>query len=89
MPPAYQGRLRHARDHEPSASCCSAAYGAELILTPGPDGMGGAIKKAQELAESDSRYFIPQQLENSANPEVHRSTTAEEIWADTDGQIRR
>ncbi|GBG03070.1 O-acetylserine sulfhydrylase [Azospira sp. I13] len=63
------------------------AYGAELILTPGPDGMGGAIKKAQELAESDSRYFIPQQFENPANPEVHRSTTAEEIWADTDGQV--
>lgn len=63
------------------------AYGAELILTPGPEGMGGAIKKAQELAESDSRYFIPQQFENPANPEVHRSTTAEEIWADTDGQV--
>lgn len=63
------------------------AYGAELILTPGPDGMGGAIKKAQELAESDSRYFIPQQFENPANPEIHRSTTAEEIWADTDGQV--
>ena len=63
------------------------AYGAELILTPGPEGMGGAIKKAQELAESDSRYFIPQQFENPANPEVHRNTTAEEIWADTDGQV--
>ncbi len=63
------------------------AYGAELILTPGPEGMGGANKKAQELAESDSRYFIPQQFENPANPEVHRNTTAEEIWADTDGQV--
>lgn len=63
------------------------AYGAELILTPGPEGMGGAIKKAQELAESDSRYFIPQQFENPANPEVHRNTTAEEIWDDTDGQV--
>ncbi|MFZ5581884.1 MAG: cysteine synthase A [Pseudomonadota bacterium] len=63
------------------------AYGAELILTPGPEGMGGAIKKAQELAESDSRYFIPQQFENPANPEVHRNTTAEEIWADTNGQV--
>lgn len=63
------------------------AYGAELILTPGPEGMGGAIKKAQELAEADSRYLIPQQFENPANPEVHRQTTAEEIWRDTDGQV--
>ena len=63
------------------------AYGAELILTPGPDGMGGAINKATELAASDSRYFIPQQFENPANPAVHRSTTAEEIWRDTDGQV--
>jgi len=63
------------------------AYGAELILTPGPDGMGGAIAKAAALAESDSRYFVPQQFENPANPEVHRNTTAEEIWRDTDGQV--
>jgi cysteine synthase A len=63
------------------------AYGAELILTPGPDGMGGAIKKAQELAAADSRYFIPQQFENPANPEIHRTTTAEEIWRDTDGKV--
>jgi cysteine synthase A len=63
------------------------AYGAELILTPGPDGMGGAIKKAQELAAADPRYFIPQQFENPANPEVHRKTTAEEIWRDTDGKV--
>ena len=63
------------------------AYGAELILTPGPDGMGGAIKKAQELAAADSRYFIPQQFENPANPEIHRATTAEEIWRDTDGKV--
>jgi len=63
------------------------AYGADLILTPGPDGMGGAIKKAQELAASDSRYFIPQQFENPANPEIHRNTTAEEIWKDTDGKV--
>ncbi len=63
------------------------AYGAELILTPGPLGMGGAIEKAQELAASDSRYFIPQQFENPANPEVHRKTTAEELWRDTDGRI--
>ena len=63
------------------------AYGAELFLTPGPDGMNGAIKKALELAAADSRYFIPQQFENPANPEIHRKTTAEEIWRDTDGKI--
>ncbi|NMG33091.1 cysteine synthase A [Azoarcus sp. TTM-91] len=63
------------------------AYGAELILTPGPDGMGGAIAKARALAEADPRYFIPQQFENPANPEIHRNTTAEEIWRDTDGQV--
>jgi len=63
------------------------AYGAELILTPGPDGMGGAIAKAKALAESDSRYFIPQQFENPANPEIHRTTTAEEVWRDTDGKV--
>lgn len=63
------------------------AYGAELILTPGPEGMGGAIAKAQALAAADSRYFIPQQFENPANPAIHRATTAEEIWADTDGQV--
>jgi cysteine synthase len=63
------------------------AYGAELILTPGPEGMGGAIKKAEELAASDARYFVPQQFENPANPEVHRKTTAEEIWRDTDGAV--
>jgi cysteine synthase A len=63
------------------------AYGADLILTPGPEGMAGCIKKVQELAASDPRYFIPQQFENPANPEVHRKTTAEEIWRDTDGRI--
>jgi cysteine synthase len=63
------------------------AYGAELILTPGPDGMTGAIKKARELAAGDARYFIPQQFENPANPEIHRKTTAEEIWRDTDGMV--
>ena len=63
------------------------AYGAELILTPGPDGMGGAIRKAEELAASDPRYLIPQQFANAANPEIHRKTTAEEIWKDTDGQV--
>jgi cysteine synthase A len=62
-------------------------YGAELFLTPGPDGMAGAIAKANELAASDSRYFIPQQFENPANPQVHRVTTAEEIWNDTEGAV--
>ena len=62
------------------------AYGAELVLTPGPERMPGAIKKAEEMAAADSRYFIPQQFENPANPEVHRRTTAEEIWRDTDGK---
>jgi cysteine synthase A len=63
------------------------AYGAELILTPGPEGMPGAIAKAEELAKSDPRYFIPQQFENPANPAIHRATTAEEIWNDTDGKV--
>lgn len=62
------------------------AYGAELILTPGSEGMAGAIRKAEELAASDERYFIPQQFQNPANPEIHRRTTAEEIWRDTDGE---
>ena len=63
------------------------AYGAELILTPGPDGMGGAIRKAEELAAANPNYFMPQQFKNPANPEIHRNTTAEELWRDTDGQI--
>lgn len=62
------------------------AYGAELILTPGPDGISGAIRKAEELVASDPRYFMPQQFKNPANPEIHRTTTAEEIWRDTDGK---
>jgi cysteine synthase A len=62
------------------------ALGAEIILTPGPEGMGGAIKRAEDLAKSDPRYFIPQQFNNPANPDVHRRTTAEEIWKDTDGR---
>jgi cysteine synthase A len=62
-------------------------YGAELILTPGPAGMPGAIRKAEEMAAADPRYFIPQQFQNPANPEIHRKTTAEEIWRDTDGKV--
>ena len=64
------------------------AYGAELVLTPGPDGMAGAIRKAEEIAASDPRrHFIPQQFQNPANPEIHRKTTAEEIWRDTNGIV--
>jgi cysteine synthase A len=62
------------------------AYGAELILTPGSEGMVGAIRRAEEMVASDPRYLMPQQFNNPANPEVHRRTTAEEIWRDTDGQ---
>jgi cysteine synthase A len=63
------------------------AYGAELVLTPGKDGMPGAIAKAEELAKTDQRYFVPQQFENPANPAIHRATTAEEVWTQTDGKI--
>ena len=64
------------------------AFGAELILTPGPEGMGGAIRKAEQMVASDPvTYFMPQQFENPANPEVHRQTTAKEIWDDTDGKV--
>ncbi len=63
------------------------AYGAQLILTPGSEGMNGAIAKAVELKMQDPNVFIPQQFENPANPEIHRQTTAEEIWRDTDGQV--
>ena len=62
------------------------AYGAALVLTPGSEGMLGAIRKAEEMAAADPRYFIPQQFKNPANPEIHRRTTAEEIWRDTDGK---
>lgn len=63
------------------------AFGAEIVLTPGADGMAGAIAKAEQLAKNDQRYFIPQQFENPANPAIHRTTTAEEIWRDTDGRV--
>lgn len=63
------------------------AYGADLILTPGPDGMPGAIKKAEEMAAADARYVITQQFDNPANPEIHRKTTAQEIWRDTEGKV--
>ena len=63
------------------------ALGADLILTPGPDGMPGAIARAEELAKNDGTYFMPQQFENPANPAIHRATTAEEVWRDTDGAV--
>jgi cysteine synthase A len=63
------------------------ALGAELILTPGAEGMPGAVRKAEELAAQDPHYLIPQQFRNPANPEIHRRTTAEEIWRDTDGKV--
>ncbi|MDO4223694.1 MAG: pyridoxal-phosphate dependent enzyme, partial [Acinetobacter sp.] len=63
------------------------AYGAELVLTPAAEGMGGAIAKANALVNDNPNYFMPRQFENAANPEVHRNTTAEEIWRDTDGEV--
>ncbi len=63
------------------------ALGAELVLTPAAEGMPGAVRKAEELVAANKNYFMPQQFKNPANPEVHRKTTAEEIWRDTDGQI--
>lgn len=64
------------------------AYGAQLILTPGAEGMGGAIRKAEEMAAAEpDRYYLPQQFKNPANPDIHRKTTAEEIWRDTDGKV--
>ncbi|MBI9048046.1 MAG: cysteine synthase A [Anaerolineaceae bacterium] len=63
------------------------AFGAEVILTPGSEGMAGAINKAQELVALDARYYMPQQFMNPANPEIHRQTTAQEIWRDTDGEV--
>jgi cysteine synthase A len=62
-------------------------FGAEVILTPGNEGMTGAVKLAEEMASRDPRYFIPQQFKNPSNPEIHRKTTALEIWEDTDGHV--
>ncbi len=62
-------------------------YGAELVLTPGPDGMAGAIDRATEIAKGDGDFYMPQQFENPANPAIHATTTAEEIWSDTDGEV--
>ncbi len=63
------------------------ALGAELVLTPGPEGMKGAIQKADELHAAQANSFLPQQFKNPANPEIHRTTTAEEIWRDSDGKV--
>ena len=64
-----------------------SALGAKVVLTPGAEGMKGAIRRAEELAAEHGKAFIPQQFKNPANPAIHRTTTAEEIWADTDGQV--
>jgi len=64
-----------------------AVFGAELVLTPGAEGMSGAIRKAEQLQAEHPNYFMPQQFRNPANPGIHRETTAEEIWADTDGEV--
>ena len=64
-----------------------SVFGAELVLTPGAEGMPGAIRKAEQLVAENSDYFMPQQFKNLANPEIHRVTTAEEIWRDTDGRV--
>jgi cysteine synthase A len=63
------------------------AFGAQIILTPGREGMSGAVRRAEELAKSDKRYFVLQQFENPANPDIHRRATAQEIWRDTDGKV--
>ena len=64
-----------------------AVFGAELVLTPGREGMPGAVRKAEELIANNPNYFMPQQFKNPANPQIHRQTTAEEIWEDTDGRV--
>ena len=64
-----------------------AVFGAELVLTPGAEGMPGAVRKAEELVAANANYLMPQQFKNPANPQIHRETTAEEIWEDTEGRV--
>jgi cysteine synthase A len=64
-----------------------SAFGAEIVLTPGSEGMSGAVRKAEDLMKNNRRFFMPQQFKNPANPDIHRSTTAKEIWDDTDGEV--
>jgi cysteine synthase A len=64
-----------------------SVFGAELVLTPGVEGMVGAVKRAEQLVAENPNYFMPQQFNNPANPEIHRLTTAEEIWRDTEGEV--
>ena len=82
-----QTRRHTPREHELGTPSHAQSAGAELVLTPAAEGMPGAIRKAEELLGQNKNYFMPQQFKNPANPEVHRKTTAEEIWKDTDGQV--
>ena len=84
----YQARPHHARDDEHRApQAARRVRRRSSCSTPGAEGMKGAIKRAEEMAAKDPRYLILQQFENPANPDIHRRTTAEEIWRDTDGQV--
>ncbi len=85
--PRHPPRPRHARDHVGERRKMLALLGAELVLTEGPKGMKGAVAKAEELAAANPNAIIPQQFKNPANPEIHRHTTAEEIWNDTQGGV--
>ncbi|VXC48111.1 cysteine synthase A [Massilia sp. 9I] len=84
---AYRCRLVMPETMSNERRMLLRAYGAELVLTPGSEGMLGAIRRAEELVASDPNCFMPQQFNNPANPEIHRNTTAEEIWRDTDGKV--
>ena len=83
----YKLIAHHARDHEPGAAPAAARLRRRAGPHAGRRGHAGRIKKAEELAAGDQRYFMPQQFKNPANPEIHRKTTAEEIWRDTDGKV--
>lgn len=83
----YKLALTMPEDMSQERRLILAALGVTLVLTPVDEGMTGAVERAQRMAEEDARYFIPQQFENPANPEIHRTTTGAEIWRDTDGQV--